>query len=242
MSDQAPLHVVVVEDDPRYRESLEVLLSLHPQFRLIHAYSSAVAAVAAAQAIGEKKAGTEPSWDLILMDLDLPGMNGIEATRALKPLLPGALVVILTVFEEAPRILEAICAGADGYLLKRTPPQELVEQLRVVVDGGAPLTAGVARTLLDLLRDQSAGSAAGGSDAAGGSLDATGRLPGGPALSPREREVLRALVEGLAYKQVAEALGISIDTVRHHVRGLYKKLQVHSVAEAVSRALRQRLV
>lgn len=227
MKPTSPIQVVVIEDDARYRESLEVLLSLRPEMRLVQAFGSGLAALDFVRA-----AAKPPAWNLVLMDLDLPGMNGIEVTRLLKPLVPDLLVVVLTVFEEPTRIVEAICAGADGYLLKRIPPQELLEQIRVVVDGGAPLTAGVARTLLNLVRDR-AGS---------GDSHPFAGFHGGPALTPREREVLRGLVDGLAYKQVADQLDISIDTVRHHIRGLYGKLQVHSVAEAVGRALRQRLV
>lgn len=231
MSSGAPLNVVIVEDDPRYRESLVVLLSLDPRLRLLETFGSATAAVARLEAARPPE--PLPAWDLILMDLDLPGLNGIEGIRRIKPCLPGALVVVLTVFEEPARILEAICAGADGYLLKRTPPRELLEQLRVVADGGAPLTAGVARTVLELIRDRAAPP---------GQPDAMAHLPGGPPLSLRERDVLRGLVAGLAYKQVADHLDLSIDTVRTHVRGLYRKLQVHSVAEAVVRALREGLV
>lgn len=224
-----PLRVAIVEDDPRYRESLELLLSVHPGLDLVDTFGSGVAAL---ERVGTSAATGSPPWDLVLMDLDLPGLSGIETTRRLKPLLPGVLVVVLTVFEEPPRILEAICAGADGYLLKRTPPAELLEQLDVVAAGGAPLTAGVARTVLDLVRGRGVGTS--GADA--------GPLPGGPPLSQRERDVLRGLVDGLAYKQVADQLGVSLDTVRTHVRGLYRKLQVHSVAEAVGRALREGLV
>ncbi|MEZ4652538.1 MAG: response regulator transcription factor [Candidatus Eisenbacteria bacterium] len=213
------LDIVVVEDDPRYRDSLATLLRHAPGFRLVGVYDSAVAAV-------EELSTGDPKPHLVLMDLDLPGMRGSEATRRLKSRSPELLIVVLTVFEEPSPILEAVCAGADGYLLKRTPPAELLEQLRIVAGGGSPLTAGVARTVLDLLR---------GNESAHNDADSTG-------LSEREREVLRGLVDGLAYKQVADRLGISIDTVRTHVRGLYKKLQVHSVAEAVTRALREKLI
>jgi DNA-binding NarL/FixJ family response regulator len=226
-----PLRVVIIEDDPRYRESLELLLSVHPGLELVETFGSGVAAL---ERFGRRSPADAPPWDLVLMDLDLPGLSGIETTRRLKPLHPGLLVVVLTVFEEPARILEAICAGADGYLLKRTPPAELLEQLDVVAAGGAPLTAGVARTVLDLVRGRGSAVGATGADA--------GPLPGGPPLSQRERDVLRGLVDGLAYKQVADQLGVSLDTVRTHVRGLYRKLQVHSVAEAVGRALREGLV
>ena len=231
----APLNVVIVEDDPRYRESLSLLLPLDPRLRLHETYGSALDAIDVLDAGLTPGAapGGASAWDLILMDLDLPGLNGIEATRRIKQRLPDTLVVVLTVFEEPAQILEAICAGADGYLLKRTPPRELLEQISVVVDGGAPLTAGVARTVLDLIRDR---------PGAPGRPETGVPLPGGPPLSQREREVLRGLVDGLAYKQVADHLHLSIDTVRTHVRGLYRKLQVHSVAEAVVRALRDGLV
>jgi DNA-binding NarL/FixJ family response regulator len=218
-----PLDIVVVEDDPLYRESLSTLLAHAPDFRLLGTFG------AASPLLESLRKGSTTRPDLVLMDLGLPGLGGADATRQLKRDWPDLLVVVLTVFEEPARILEAICAGADGYLLKRTSPSELIEQLLVVAGGGSPLTGEVARTVLQLLRHQE-GATPGTSSGAG------------PSLSERERDVLRGLVDGLAYKQVADRLGISIDTVRTHVRGLYKKLQVHSVAEAVTRALRERLI
>jgi DNA-binding NarL/FixJ family response regulator len=217
--------VVVIEDDARYRASLVTLLGLSPDFECAAVHGSAVEALQSFERLGER----EPlaTCDLVLMDLGLPGMSGSEATRRLKRLRPALRVVVCTVFEDADRILEAICAGADGYLLKRTTPSELLDHLRAVFDGGAPLTSAVAATVLRLLRDPVSG--------------ATPADPGEPALTERERDVLRALVRGLAYKQVADELGLSIDTVRTHIRGIYRKLQVHSVAEAVSRAIREGL-
>jgi DNA-binding NarL/FixJ family response regulator len=214
------LRVYVIEDDARYRESLELLFSHSPGFSLAGSYGAAEEAL---ETIGADATNTGAM--VVAMDLDLPGVNGIEATRRLKRARPEALVVVLTVFDEPARILEAICAGADGYLLKRTPPHELLEQLRAVAEGGAPLTASVARTVLGLLRPAVEGGAA----------------HPAPQLTDRERDVLAGLVRGLAYKQVAESLGISLDTVRTHIRGIYRKLQVHSVAEAVGRAIRERL-
>lgn len=220
------LRVTVVEDDVRYRESLVTLLTHAPSVSLQGAYGSALIALEAIST-----ASSRPQ--LVLMDLDLPGMHGAEATRRLKANWPDLLVVVLTVFEDPAAILEAICSGADGYLLKRTPPAELLEQIDVVARGGAPLTAAVARTVMEIVRR----------------AEVSPRWPTNAAapdpgvhLSERERDVLRGLVDGLAYKQVADRLGVSIDTVRTHVRGLYRKLQVHSVAEAVGRALRERLI
>lgn len=214
----------VIEDDARYRAGLVALLRHAPDFECAVVYGSAVEALEVLERDGD--AAPLAGCELVLMDLGLPGMAGSEATRRLKRVRPDVRVVVCTVFEDPDRILEAICAGADGYLLKRTEPAEMLDQLRVVFAGGAPLTSAVASTVLRLMRDP-------GSRAEPGE--------GEPSLTTRERDVLRALVRGLAYKQVADELGLSIDTVRTHIRGLYRKLQVHSVAEAVSRAIREGL-
>jgi DNA-binding NarL/FixJ family response regulator len=153
-------------------------------------------------------------------------MSGIDATARLRDRFPAAAVAMLTVFEEPATILAAICAGAGGYLLKRTSAHALLVELRSIASGGAPMTAGVARTVLELLRR------------GGRTAGPAGRLD----LTEREQEVLRGLVRGLSYKLVAGELAISVDTVRSHIRALYKKLQVHSVAAAVTRAIREGLV
>ncbi|HKI94889.1 MAG TPA: response regulator transcription factor [Gemmatimonadales bacterium] len=214
--------VAVVEDDARYRGSLETLLRHTDGFEVVGVYPTGEAIVQALE--------DAPAWDLVLMDVELPGIDGIECTRRIKARHPGSRVVVLTVFEESATILEAICAGADGYLVKRTAPARLVLALREVLDGGSPLSAGVAGTVLALLRQEAAGK--------GPWREGATRL----GLTAREQDVLRCLVEGMPYKTVAGHLGISLDTVRSHVRGVYAKLQVHSVAEAVSRAIRERLV
>jgi DNA-binding NarL/FixJ family response regulator len=216
------IHVVTIEDDPQYRSSLELLLGRARDFELAGSFGSPAAALTRLEAGGDG-----PRWDLVLMDLDLPGMNGIDCTRRIKRVLPDAAVVVLTVFEERATIVEAICAGADGYLLKRTPAAELLTQLRAIARGGAPLSAGVARTVLDLVRRIAPTTPTDGA-----------RFE----LTDRELDVLRCLVEGMSYKRTALHLGISIDTVRGYVRSVYSKLQVHNVAEAVSRALREGIV
>ena len=225
MTPRDGIPVLVIEDDARYRDSLSTLFAHAPGFRLVASHGSAVEALAALDAT--LASGIDADRALVLMDIDLPGMSGIEATRQIKRLRPALRVVALTVFDEPATILEAICAGADGYLLKKAPPGELLEQLGAVSAGGAPLTASVARTVLALVREPESGAAPAAAVDVG--------------LTEREREVLRGLVQGLAYKQVADRLGISIDTVRTHIRAIYKKLQVHSVAEAVGRAIRERL-
>lgn len=217
-----PARVVTVEDDPRYRASLETLIRHSSDFELAGSYGSPAEALRAL----EPSAGGDTEPHLVLMDLELPGMSGIECTRRLKAVLPDVSVVMLTVFEDRARLVEAITAGADGYLLKRTPAMLLLEQLRSVLAGGSPLSAGVARTVLDLLRQ------------IGPDTQDSPEVD----LTPRERDVLGCLVQGMSYKAVARSLDISIDTVRSHIRAVYRKLQVNNVAEAVGRALRDGLV
>lgn len=217
---------ITVEDDRRYRGSLEELLASTSDFVLAGSFGTAEAA------LEELRTSGREACDLVLMDLDLPGLDGIEATRRLKRRSPAATVVVLTVFEEPGTVLEAICAGADGYLAKRSSPDEILEELRSVMAGGSPLSPGVARTVVRLLRRL--GGEAGNRAGVGG--------PGDVGLTDREREVLRCLVDGLPYKQVADRLDISHNTVRSHVRNIYGKLQVQNVAQAVSRAIREGLV
>ncbi len=221
------IRVTAIEDDARYRASLEILFRHSEDFALVRTFDAADVALDTLDAMLRR--GETPGWDLVLMDLDLPRLGGIECTRRIKERLPDVAIVVLTVFEDRAAVLDAICAGADGYLLKHTPADQLLVQLRAVVAGGSPLSAGVARTVLELVRH----------------LDEGGRSRVAPArldLSERELDVLRCLVQGLAYKQVAHQLSISIHTVRNHIRSIYGKLRVHSVAAAVSRALREGLV
>jgi DNA-binding NarL/FixJ family response regulator len=220
------MQIVITEDDPRYRAGLAALFECEPDHDLVDVFESPPPLLAAARAARERC--DTPPWDLALMDIEMPGMDGVEATRALKMLFPDLPIVMLTVFEEPETILQAICAGADGYLLKKTSPAELLEQIGAIVAGGSPLTPGVARTVLDLLRE-------------GGTTRSAAPLSPAVNLAPRELAVLRHLARGLSYKQVAYAESISLDTVRTYVRRVYRKLQVHNVAEAVGHAIRSGL-
>jgi len=216
--------IAIVEDDPKYRTGLAALLGAEPSFGVEDTFPAATPLVEKLE-----QSDTGSPWDLVIMDLGLPGMSGIDAIRRVKrrhPLLP---IVAFTVFEEPATILDAICAGADGYLLKRTPADELVTQLQAVVAGGSPLTPGVARVVFEVVRRHETDSG----------VQEPARSFG---ISGREREVLRLLAEGMVHKQVADQLGISLETVRTYVRRIYEKLQVRTVAQAVGRAIREQLI
>jgi len=220
------VHVAIVEDDARYRAGLEALFEAAPGYVVGASFPSARQAVAWAE---ERSALREPLlWGLVILDLETPGMGGIEAIRRLKALSPDLPVVVVTVFEDPATLLEAIRAGADGYLLKKTPGVSLLEQVGVVLAGGASLTPAIARSLLELVRE--------------GAPATSGVAPSRLDLTTREQEVLRGLVHGLAYKEIADHLQISLDTVRTHIRRLYRKLAVQSAAAAVNRAVREGLV
>jgi DNA-binding NarL/FixJ family response regulator len=226
MSSPSSIRVVAVEDDPGFRATLETLMGHAPGFELCASFGSAEAALSEAARL--ERDGRIEGWDLVLMDISLGGMSGIRATEQLRELDRNLPVVVLTVFEEPGVIVEAIAAGANGYLLKKTNARELLFQLRSVVDGGAPLTPAVASTVLGLLRS--------------GGPQSVGAEPTRLDLTEREQQVLRCLVDGCKYQEAAEALGIGIETVRSHVRSVYGKLQVHSVAAAVREAIRRGLV
>jgi DNA-binding NarL/FixJ family response regulator len=224
------IRVAVVEDDARYRRSLETFLSYICGFELVASFASARAALERVADFARR--GEVPAWDVVLMDLQLPSMDGIEATRRLKSEVPEIKVIVLTVFEDPATILQAICAGADGYLLKNDRNAGLRTHLRSVISGGAPLTSEVARHLLDLVRRVELPDPEG----------LQGARPKRLGLTDRQQDVLRCLVQGMTYKQTAKHLRVSLNTVRTHIQAVYEKLQVSNVAEAVSRAIRDGLV
>ncbi|MEQ1572121.1 MAG: response regulator transcription factor [Myxococcota bacterium] len=208
-----PIRTVVVEDDRRYRTALCSVLESTPEFALAAEFDAAGPMLEVAR-------GARPPWDLVILDIHLPDQSGIAATRALKRAVPGLPVVNLTVFDEPSTILEAIHAGADGYLLKSTPLDDMLDGLIGVIRGGSALTPAVARTVLSLVRGASPQPKA----SAG-------------VLSDREQQVLRDLARGLQCKQIASDHGLSIHTVRTYVRRIYEKLQVGTLAEAVAAAI-----
>lgn len=167
----------------------------------------------------------ETNPDVVIMDIDLPGMNGIAAVEALKEHRPELPVLILTVFEDDDKIFHAVCAGAAGYLLKNTPPNRLLEALRELKSGGAPMSSMVARKVLAMFKDRS-----------------TGRSQASFNLTERELEVLDLITKGISYKAISEKLEVSLDTIKFHAKNIYDKLQVHTKTDAVVKALKHRIV
>ena len=204
------LKVAIYEDHTDLRAALAVLIGGTPGYKLTGSFGDCTNIVEQCQA---------QAPDVILMDIDMPLMSGIEGARLLKKAMPAVEIVMLTVFDDDDRVFEAVMAGASGYLLKQTPPAQILSALQEVQAGGAPMTPVIARKVLSFSRQGPKNNDA--------LLD---------ALSPREMEVLQCLSRGLSYKMVADALGISIETVRSHVRKIYDKLHVHSVSEAISKA------
>jgi DNA-binding NarL/FixJ family response regulator len=164
----------------------------------------------------------DPPPDVLLLDLGLPGMGGLTALPQLKTLAPDAHILVLTVFDDQEKIFEAICAGASGYLLKTSSAEEITAAIHEVLDGGAPMTASIAHKVLGMFKHMA-------------------RPQGEYGLTPREKEILEWMVEGLTKKEIASRLDLSPHTVDTHLRSIYGKLQVHTRTGAVSKALRERL-
>lgn len=218
MSEPGRIRVAIVEDDRALREGLAMLVDGSPGFRCRATYGSVEAALAG---LG---AAPRDLPDVVLLDIGLPGMPGTHGAAYLHQRLPLAAIVMFTVYEDHERIFEALQNGACGYLLKRTPPARLLEAMREAHAGGSPMSPEIARRVVELFRRTAPVAR------------------GAPALTPTERRILALLVEGHSYTECGAALGISVNTVRNHIRAVYDKLQVHSKAAAVARALRERLV
>ena len=207
-----PITVALVEDSDQLRGTLARVISRAEGFQCVSQHASAEAAL-------EALPGEKPN--VVLMDINLPGINGVECVRRLKPLLPATQVIMLTAYEDTENIFNSLAAGASGYLLKRTSSAELLTAIRDVLKGGSPMTAHIARKVVQSFHK------------AGASSQPTENL------SQREQEVLDCLSHGLMYKEIAEKLGISYETVHTYIRRIYEKLQVRTRTEAVAKFLRR---
>jgi DNA-binding NarL/FixJ family response regulator len=208
------IEVGIIEDDRATREGLALLIDGTPGLRCQQTFGSAEEALRAAPA-GE--------LNVLLLDIHLPGMAGPEAIPALKERFPTAAILMLTVYEGQERVFEALCNGAVGYLLKKTAPARLLESIREASDGGSPMSPEIARQVVTAFRDLRP-------------------KPPETGLSKQQLRLLALLVEGHSYLSAGAQLGITVNTVRNHIRKLYEVLQVHSKSEAVSKALKQGIV
>ena len=207
------IRVAIVEDNDDFREGLFHILQGTEGFRCAGQFESVEEAM--------KKL---PSVDVVLMDIGLPGKSGIEGARFVKQKYPDTQVIMLTVFDDDKNIFDAIVAGANGYILKKTPPARLLLAIKEAAAGGMPMTPMVARQVVEMFKHY---------------------IPPEKedlSLTPREHEILALLVDGLNYGTVAEKLFISLDTVRNHIRHIYEKLHVHSKSQAVAKALKRSIV
>ncbi|MCP5527735.1 MAG: response regulator transcription factor [Verrucomicrobiales bacterium] len=208
------IRVSIVEDNDQLRQTLARVFQRADGYEFVSDYGSAEAAL-------EGLPGDRP--EVVLMDINLPGINGVECVRRLRPQLPDTQVIMLTVYEDTENIFNALAAGATGYLLKRTPRAELLEAIQDVRRGGSPMTAHIARKVVQSFQKS-----------------APTDVPAADNLSPREQEVLDLLSQGFLYKEIADKLGISYETVHTYIRRIYEKLQVRTRTEAVAKFLRQR--
>jgi DNA-binding NarL/FixJ family response regulator len=206
------ISVSIVEDDSDVRSTLARLINGSPGYRCVSQHASGEDAL---QEIPKVKP------DVVLMDINLPGINGVECVRRLKPLLPATQVIMLTVYQNTENIFNALAAGATGYLLKQTPPAELLTAIRNVNDGGSPMSSHIARKIVQSFQQTPASS------------------DGADSLSPREAQVLDLLAKGYLYKEIAETMQVTYATVHTHIRHIYEKLHVHSRTEAVAKHLGQ---
>ncbi len=209
------INVIIIEDERDIREGLGMLINYTDGFQCSGKYGSVEDALAALR---------RRAPDIVLSDIGLPGMDGIEGVRRIKEMYPQMTILMLSVYEDNERIFEALCAGASGYLLKKTPPAKIVESLREAVSGGAPMSPEVARKVITLFRDFSPPP----------KVDYD--------LSPHEIRLLKLLVEGHSYKTAAARLNVTTNTISFHLKNIYEKLQVHSKSEAVAKALQHRLI
>ena len=202
--------VSLVEDDKEIRESLALLINGTEGYEILNTYADCETAI---------KSLDDELPDVILMDISLPGMSGIEGIKIIKQKHPDVDMMVLSIHENDKLVFDALCAGATGYLVKETPPARILSAIKEVYEGGSPMSTQIARMVV-------------------GSF----KIAPSPDLTKRETEVLSLLCNGLSYKMIADDLFISEETVRRHIKNIYRKLEVHSKSEAVAKAIKEKLV
>jgi DNA-binding NarL/FixJ family response regulator len=207
-----PVKIAIFEDNDRLRESLVFLLSSMTEYELTGDYNNCHDAATIVRVY-------EP--DVVLMDIDMPGPNGIYGVKAVKEARPQTAVIMYTVFEDDEKLFECLCAGANGYLLKKTAPTRLLEAIAEVMEGGAPMSPSIARKVLSTFQQAK---------------------PNQYHLTQRELDVLQFLIKGYSAKMIAAELGISFETARSHLRNIYHKLHVNCGKEAIAKVLRERIL
>ena len=215
MENTRSIKVALYDDSAAFRCSLSRLFSLYREFEFIGAYPDA-------RQITENCKFNMP--DVILMDIDMPGISGIEATKLIRQYYPGIKVLMLTVFDDNQRVFDSICNGATGYILKQAEPSSILDGVKEAYGGGAPMTNSIAISVLQMFRNYAP------------PRDEKVNL------TDREHEILTMLTRGHSYKMIASECQLSIDTVRFHIKKIYEKLQVHSMTEAVCKALKNKWV
>ena len=210
------IRVAIFEDNRSLRESLFRLLKSSEGFTCAGAFAHC-------ERVVENIEETQP--DVILMDIELPVVSGIEAVKLVREKYPDIKILMETIFEEDDKIFQSICNGAQGYILKNTPPEEILNSIREIYEGGAPMTPLIASKVLRMFKN-----------------NLTSEKDSSYNLSLREKEILKCLVEGMSYKMIADTWFISADTVNGHIKNIYKKLQVHSKGEAVAKAIKGKIV
>ncbi len=207
------IRVLVYDDNKTRQDALKLLIENQKDMAFVGAFENCSHVV-------EDMEKLLP--DVVLMDIDMPAVNGIEGLKLIRQHAPRVLIIMQTVFEDDEKIFKAIRAGAHGYFVKKTPPAKLIEGIRDVVEGGAPMTASVARKVLEVFHEQKGSN----------------RFD----LTPREFEILSMLMKGMSYKMIADACHVTFHTVNAHCKSIYEKLHVHSATEAVAKAIDQRIV
>ena len=211
------INVAIVEDNDTIREGLAALINGTTGYKSVGLFRDCETFLAKLPSL---------EVNVVLMDIALPGMSGIEGVKQSRIIKPEADILMLTIYEDSEKVFDALCAGACGYLVKKTPPSKLLEAIREVSEGGSPMSSQIARQVITTFKE---------------TKDQNTDKPEFE-LSSREKEVINLLAGGNNYQQIADQLYISVDTVRHHIKNIYKKLHVHTQSEAVAKAIRKKII